>query len=202
LNSFDWTRKNHPNAPDEFRRHLRALVLEPAHILSRDHDIAFIDVLAEGRTMRNLNEFFVRLAIADGVDRKAMHRKFRFLIGTEQKKTSPKTYRWYQDTVSHPWIDQFPRSRLQSFTLPRPMWATIMFGEQRSRNEWNPPWRWDNDSLRRPIRDIKALESLRLSYQLYLAGCSRAGKTQFRTNLNTGTARKESWLRSLIGQLR
>ncbi|MEW5986029.1 MAG: hypothetical protein AB1791_05295 [Chloroflexota bacterium] len=65
-----------------------------------------------------------------------------------------------------------------------------------------PPWRWGDEALLKPPRNVEALDALSLAVALYEAGCSKPMRLEFAGRLAQEPAMKEAWFRSLILELK
>lgn len=200
--SHDIVRGKYPGAVKGFRKQLSSLGLNPACLQSRKRGIAFVDLIMSGNTLGNLHDFLMKISDTEQVDRKSVKRKVRFIVGTEERHTSPNIYRWYQDKSGTPWIREYKPRQLRSFTIDPFLWDHLIYDHQRSLSQWNPPWRWGDTSIEYAHHDKESLESLRLCYDLYTAATSSVHKQSFLRLLQKENSVKYPWFRGLISELK
>jgi len=91
--SHDIVGGKYPGAVKGLRKQLSSLGLNPASLQYRERGIAFIDIIVSGNTLGNLHDFLMKISDAEHIDRESVKRKIRFIAGTMERHTSPKTYR-------------------------------------------------------------------------------------------------------------
>ena len=190
--------RNIPQALPAIHAQLAAAGLAPDHIQRREHPVALVDLVLDGFTFGNLVDLWLDWARSEGIDPAAIRRRLRFIGITEQKKTSPKTWRWQQHAA---WTRQFRPGMIKNISIDYFLW-TYLADQQPKVQPSNPPWRWAADT-REPIHNQKALEALQLALDLYRLGQSPEHRRAFaRLMAREQTAMRAAWFRSLAGEIR
>ncbi|MBN1427499.1 MAG: hypothetical protein JXB07_03885 [Anaerolineae bacterium] len=174
--------------------------LSPEQIIHHPRPIAFIDLVATGKTFGHLAAFLTLWAREQQMNVRALKQKLRFVGITWRSKTSPKTWRWQQHV---PWAGGFPPGHIKNVSIPGLLWS-YWGNEQPKVTSSNPPWRWGTDAMRQPVHTSEHLAALNLAVYLYDRGNSMPERLAMAECLTTTKTpgMRERWYRSLILELR
>ncbi|WP_249350411.1 hypothetical protein [Microbispora sp. H10836] len=190
-----------PLRPHEIRQlrvNLAAAGVSPHALARRRRPIVFADLVHRGYTFTHLYAL-----LRDWIDDEheawdVIRLKLRFLGVTERQKTSPKTWRWWQDCA---WTAELPRSGVTNVSVDRFVWFYLGDHQQKLTASFRRT-RWADETVARPRHDKKTLDAL--AEAVAVAGLGRT--PQVRTALARVMAREpsfgEPWLRSLALELR
>ena len=181
------------------RRHIAALGLAPDQIATRPRPVVLVDLVADGTTLGAVTGALTEWAADERVDVNALRRRIRFVGIVWRRKTSPNTWRWNQHAE---WLEPFGRAVVKNVSIPGTLWDYL--GNKQSKvSRTQPISKWQNDEWRfEPPRDAENLESLRLALRIYNHAGTAQDREQFSRELAEQPAVSESWLRTLIGELR
>ncbi len=180
------------------RQHMTELAMDPGALLARERPVALVDLVAKGLTFGSLADFVTTWSREQRFDVGAMRRKLRFLGITQQKKTSPNTWRWHQHAS---WLQDFPGDAVLNVSVPWHFWD-LLGNTQKKTVLSNPPRRWGEDKLQVPPHYAGNIEALRLAARLYDHGCDPAERARFAAALAGHPNMRSGWLRTLVLELR
>lgn len=177
----DALRSTVPGALEHGREQLDFLDLAPARIIVRPRPIAFVDLVASGATFQHLWELLMDWSSDAHLDQAALKRKLRFIGITEQQQTSPKTWRWHQHAN---WTRDVRPRAIKNVAIASEVWG-YLGNTQTKTTVTNPPWRWGDETMSQPVRDVASLQALRRALYLYDLGNSRDQRQRFASELAT-----------------
>ncbi|MCO7222702.1 hypothetical protein [Pleionea sp. CnH1-48] len=185
-----------PHAYDALKEHFIELELSPNQIISQSNGLCFSDLVAGGNTFQRLFEFLQLWTYEEKQDFPALVRKLSFVGITYMKKNSPNTWRWQQHAD---WVKEHSQLKVKNVSIPWWLWDYL--GNRQSKVAYtNQPESWASKDILMPPRDISNIEALRLAYLIYTLGLEQ--KKGFSEKLSLTQEVKESWLRSLVRDLR
>lgn len=187
----------HPQHLQAFRAYLDSLYLSPQALLQRTYPVAFVDIVARGRTFGNLVRFIYNWTQELTIDWRAIQTKLRLIGLTEQTKTSPKTWRWQQHAE---WVSLLPRQRIRNVSIPAVLFHYLGEAQPKTTSSYHPS-RWGDVSVGEPQYNEKRLEAIKLAVALYDTGRQTGQRLLFRQQLQLLPAIQHRWLRDLILQL-
>jgi hypothetical protein len=196
--SVDDVTREEPAGLAAMREQLQEARLDPLSLVGRARAVAFVDLVDGGSTFGHLHDLLLNSWSQQGADTEAMRRKIRFVGITERTKTSPNTWRWQQHAD---WTNAYPANAIRNVSITPEFWH-YLGNTQLKLTPSNPPWRWADPGLREPPRDDEHLGALRLAVHIYDRGSERSERKLFSQALAEQAAMKESWFRSLVGDLR
>jgi hypothetical protein len=154
------------------KQHFELIGISPRQLLHDKQGICFVDLVSEGFTFDRLYEFVDRWCNDEGIDKRSVWKKIRFIGITMRTKNSPNTYRWYQHTA---WRDRQLKIEAMSISISPKMWR-YMGNTQAKVTPTNRPDSWGSDTLLLPPRDQNNLKALRLAYHIYRLGLQERKK--------------------------
>lgn len=169
------------------------LELDPFHLARRRYPIAFVDVVASGRTFGNLVAFLRQWAAEAGVDWNAARRKIRILGLTRRAKSSPKTWRWQQHIS---WRDLLPRRSIKSIAIPEGLWDYFGNWQEKTTKSYTHA-RWGSNTAAQPDHGEEHLLALRLAVQCFDWGRQKTQRELFARQLSAERAMAYGWFRDL-----
>lgn len=120
--SADELARQHPAELAALHSYFAAERLDPASLAVTTGRVAFVDVVSSGATFATLTDLMRHWSRAAGVDLAAAFHHVAFLGVTEQKKTSPNTWRWWQRP---PWSDLPMKPAAASVSVPYRFWSHV-----------------------------------------------------------------------------
>ena len=183
----------------QFRTNMRELGIDPLRLVSSERTVTFIDLVYEGQTYGNLFRLLRRWIADEGAAWSVARLKIRFVGITEQRKTSPNTWRWYQ---AAPWASELPRRALVGVSLPERVWDYLGNSQPKTTSSF-PVSRWlDENAGRGPYRPKAQPVALAEAVALVAYGRSAEGREALIAAVVKEPTMHEPWLRALITQLR
>ena len=178
------------------RELFRQFRIIPNQLIAGGQHTVFVDLVWTGGTFGNLYEFLIAFAEESRASTKKLGEKIRFLGITERTKTSPNTQRWWQNAE---WSKRLPPSSIINVSIDRSYWGHL--GNNQSKTTLSHyPERWT--SPQGPQHSAEQLQALRFAVYLYELGCTREEREKFCRLMSERTAMKESWFRSLLGEIK
>jgi hypothetical protein len=178
------------------RRVLAEVGVDPHSLARRGRPVTFVDVVHRGPTFTELYAL-LRAWIDD--DRGAwpvIRRKLRFVGVTSRTKISPNTFRWQKHAS---WTSQLPARAVVNVSLDPYVWGYFGNGQTKLTRSYRPElWLADGEG---PRRDEQTRDALAEATALVLYGRSPAGRRALARAMVSEPALRESWLRTLTGQL-
>lgn len=187
----------YPQRLQAFRAYLHSLHLSPQTLAARASPVAFIDIVASGRTFENLIRFIQIWAQELNIDWRAIQAKLGIIGLTEQTKTSPKTWRWQQHAT---WISLLPRQAIRNVSIPAVLFHYLGEAQPKTTSSYHPT-RWGDASIVEPQYTEKRLQAIQLAVTLYDGGQEAEQRQLFRQQLQLLPAMQERWFRDLVLQL-
>ncbi len=192
-------RATYPGAESAMRSYFAKLALDPLSLLRRAHPVAFVDLVGSGSTFGHLVEFLWTWAKDVRADWDSVRGKLLLRGITPEEKTSPNTWRWQQHAS---WVpERISLRSIKNVSAPWRLWDYLGNWQQKTTRSYHPA-RWGDPRVRRPSRESKSLEALRLANALHQLGRCRARREAFLSRLVGLVAMKETWYRRLTGELR
>ncbi|MFC6081734.1 hypothetical protein [Sphaerisporangium aureirubrum] len=187
-----------PHEVRQLRVNLEAMGVCPYRLARRTRPMVFTDLVCDGRTFANLYGL-LRDWIADEREPwEVIRLKLRFLGATSRKRTSPKTWRWWQQAA---WPRDLPRSAVTNVSIPGALWHYL--GD--CQHKITPSFRrtlWDDETVTVPRHDEKATAALAEAAALVELGRTREVRAAMARHLAAEPAFSEPWLRTLTLELR
>ncbi|MFI7040886.1 hypothetical protein ACIBI0_29750 [Microbispora rosea] len=196
--SYRFEEPPRPHEIRQLRANLHAMGVSPHVLARRRRPIVFADLVHRGYTFTHFYEL-----LRDWIDDEheaweVIRLKLRFVGITERGKTSPKTWRWWQDCA---WTAELPRSAVTNVSVDRFFWFYLGDHQKKLTLSFRPT-RWADETVARPRHDEKTLDALTEA----VAVVERGRTPEVRTALARLMAREpsfaEPWLRSLTLELR
>ncbi|MFI6815674.1 hypothetical protein ACIBG7_24940 [Nonomuraea sp. NPDC050328] len=182
----------------QLRVNLAALGVTPSALERRDRPIVFTDLVHSGWTFENLYRVLREWIDDEPAAWQVIRTKMRFLGITQQGKTAPNAWRWWQHA---PWVKELPRRAVTNVSLDSWVWSYL--GDQQSKlaPSFRPP-RWADPTVTIPPRDDKTLDALSEAVTLVDQGRSREVRQALARVMAGEPTFREGWLRSLAHELR
>ncbi|GAA1009921.1 hypothetical protein Aple_022950 [Acrocarpospora pleiomorpha] len=182
----------------QLRINLEAMGISPYGLARRARPIVFADLVYGGHTFTHLYGF-LRDWIADEHETWDVIRlKLRFLGVTARKKTSPSTWRWWQDAD---WTDELPRSAITNVSIPGTLWNYL----GNSQEKIAPSFRrtlWADETVTAPRHSEKVAHALAEAVAYVEQGRSHPTRTAIARHLASEPTFAQPWLRTLALELR
>ncbi len=177
--------------------YLTELGLEPSALSKRPRPVAFVDIVASGRTFGLLLELLHLWSKESNTDWQAVARKIRFVGLTTRTKTSPNTWRWQQQAE---WVERLQPQSIKNVSIPERLFDCLNELPKTS-YQFAEPW-WDEESMMTPSREDEARTALSLAVRLFDLGRSSKVRRWFARRLTGEPAMTEAWFRSLVLELK
>jgi hypothetical protein len=190
--------RRHPEQLAALHAYLAAEHLDPASLASSGKRIVFVDVVSTGATFATLAGLMQHWAQAAGVDFASVLHHVAFLGVTEQRKTSPNTWRWWQRP---PWSELPLTPTAASVSVPYRYWTYSADGETKV----TPSHRlgdWGAPLPAAGIRSAERLSALRRAADLYDLGRSRDERRRLARLLAATPEMREAGVRALALRLK
>lgn len=182
----------------QLRANLEALGITPYGLARRGRSIVFTDLVYGGATFTHLYGL-LRDWISDERETWDVIRlKLRFLGITARKKTSPNTWRWWQNAS---WTGSLPRRAVMSVSVAPRFWSYL--GDEQPK--LTPSFRrtlWADEAVNVPRRDDETLSALAQAVALVELGRSHRVRDDLAHRIAAEPFFTQSWLRSLTLELR
>jgi hypothetical protein len=193
----------HVEPPDaialrNFAGTLELLGAAPSQLAVRRRPAAFVDVVASGRTFAMLFGLLKQLAADEGADWGAALHKLRFVGVTWRDWSGPDTWRWQQHAD---WVSELRPGAVKNVSAPY-RFATYLAADVPKSSRAFQPADWTDESVLQPLHDEEALLALRLAHYLFQVGMEAGARRYFVAELRRQPAVKESWCRSLSGEVK
>jgi hypothetical protein len=104
------------------RTYLQHIGLHPHGIATRVRPVAFIDLVSTGDTFGPLVTFLRTWTREIGYDWNAVNRRIRLIGITQKIKTTPKTWRWQQQS---PWVSFLHSESIKNVSIPYELWQYL-----------------------------------------------------------------------------
>lgn len=181
---------------EALKEHCIDIGISPNHIISEPHGICFCDLVAYGGTFKNLFEFLNKPAVELRSDLPAIISKLGFIGITERKKNSPNTWRWQQNAE---WVKDNKKLTVKNVSISWELW-NYLGNLQVKVTKSNYPKKWDSEEIMLPPREEGNINALKQAFEIYNLG--REQKKVFAESLSSLQELKESWVRSLVNELK
>lgn len=185
-------RKKRPKSYAAMQYQFEAFNLDPRSLIMRKHPIAFVDIVCDGTTLRNLSDFILFWAKREAPDYPAVKRKIIFIGLTWQRRTSLKNL---------PWVKKYSRKAIKTVPVPGRFWDYIG-NKQKKVEDSNWPLYWGSFKIRQPSYKSERLQALRLAHRLYNLGTDKKEKLAFIKALAEQKALQEKWIRELVQEIK
>lgn len=189
--------KEYPQAIPAMRAYLHSLGLSPQEIATRDHPVAFVDLVDSGDTFSRLIMLLHRWCKEIRFDWNAVQRRIRLVGITLRTHNSPNTWRWQQHAE---WVSLLETDAVKNVSIDRHFWSELG-GTQHKLTPSYRPAHWGQEELARPTHSDEHIDALRYAFTLFMRGQSREDRNQLITLLGQQPAVKEAWLRHLMQEL-
>lgn len=189
-------RAEDPAAYAALKEHFRSLGIDPRSLLAGGAPVSLVDLVHSGGTFGELMGFYGGWCAETGEDPRGLVAKLGFLGILIRKKTSPNTWRWWQNLG---WVREYRVREIRNVTVSRRFWC-YLGNDQPKVSPAYPPDEWGDPARARPPREEEHLAALRLAHGLFRRGV--AERREFAGRLARLPAMKEAWLRGLVGELR
>ncbi|MEW5962494.1 MAG: hypothetical protein AB1749_02940 [Pseudomonadota bacterium] len=188
----------HPQELAALHAYLAAERLDPAALASGGRRVAFVDVVSSGATFATLAGLMHHWSRAAGVDFSAVLHHIAFLGVTEQRRTSPNTWRWWQRP---PWSELAMKPATASTSVPYRFWAHVADGEAKV----TPSHRlgdWGAPLPAAGMRNAEHMSALRRAADLYDLGRTCDERRRLARLLAAAPEMREEGVRSLARRLK
>ncbi|MER6951286.1 hypothetical protein ABT294_45450 [Nonomuraea sp. NPDC000554] len=182
----------------QLRANLSALGVTPHGLARRKRPIVFTDLVHGGWTFTHLYDDLRGWVDDEREDWHVIRLKLRFLGITARGKTSPNTWRWWQDPS---WTADLPRRAIINVSLVPWLWH--YFGDRQ--HKLTPSFRrtrWADDSVARPARDEHTLTALTEAVAIVTRGRTPEVRTALAQRISAERTFSQPWLRTLALELR
>nr|WP_260408568.1 hypothetical protein [Planomonospora venezuelensis] len=177
---------------------LEGLGITPYGLARRRRPVVFADLVYGGATFANLYGL-LRDWIGDERENWDVIRlKLRFLGITSRRKSSPNTWRWWQEAS---WTGDLPRRAVAGVSVEPWLWS-YLGNEQHKITPSFPRALWSDEAAAVPRRDEEALSALARAAGLVERGRGRKAREALARRVAAEPAFAEPWLRSLVLELR
>ncbi|MEV6968013.1 hypothetical protein AB0M47_23170 [Hamadaea sp. NPDC051192] len=187
-----------PDQTAQFRTNMEKLGITPAALATRQRPVTFVDLVYRGQTFENLFRLLRAWINEEAISWPVVRTKLRFVGITERTKTSPNTWRWYQAAT---WAPQLPRAALTSVSLDRWVWSYLGNSQPKTSQSF-PVAAWLDEDLATPARDPQAVAALAEAVAVVAYGRSSEGRNALADAITSEPTMRESWLRTLVIDLR
>ena len=181
----------------ELAPYLTELELDPETLSRRSRPVAFVDIVARGRTFGMILELLHLWCKEVGADWRAITQRIRFVGLTARTKTSPNTRRWQQHAE---WVSRLRPRAIKNVSIPEMLFDSLNL-VPKTNYQFAQGW-WDQESYAQPRRDEEARLALALAVHLFDLGTSADVRRRFARALAAEPAMTESWFRSLTLELK
>lgn len=178
--------------------YLAAEHLDPAALAAGRGRTAFVDVVSSGATFATLADLIRLWSTDSGVDYGAVLDHLTFLGVTEQRQTSPNTWRWWQRP---PWSDLPMRPTVASVSAPYRFWTHVADRETKV----TPSHRlqhWAEPLPASALRLGEHLSALRRAVDLYDLARTRSERLRLARHLADMPEMRDSAVRALALRLK
>ncbi|MBG0818855.1 hypothetical protein [Planomonospora sp. ID82291] len=182
----------------QLRANLAAVGITPHGLARRKRPIVLTDLVYGGATFTHLYGLLHDWIRDERETWDVIRLKLRFLGITSRKKTSPNTWRWWQNA---PWTGSLPRRAVTSVSVEPWLW-NYLGNEQ---HKLTPSFRrtlWADEAVAVPCRDDETLGALAQAVALVELGRSRRVRDDLARRISAEPSFTQAWLRSLTLELR
>jgi hypothetical protein len=191
-------RDQFPEAIPKLRQFLTHLRFDPEQLARRARPVTFIDIVYHGRTFEFLITLLHSWCLETGSDWRAVRRKIRIIGMTERQKTSPKTWRWQQQSD---WVNLLEPNAIKNVSTPALFWRYLGDYESKMSVQFVPA-RWSDPKVKLPKYDRDTLRALRNAVSLFDAGREKPARLRFARQLARQPAMEHAWFRDLMLELK
>lgn len=182
----------------ELKNYFIAYQLDPRSILNRKRSLAFVDLVYSGATFYSLTLFLKDWTEELGLDWIVVRKRIRFIGILEQRKTSPNTRRWQQQSR---WKDLFPASQVKNVSITWPLWDYLGNSQHKSTVSFTEDL-WGKEEALSPKRNISTLSGLESALFWFESGCTKDKKLEFSEELAHQAEMKSESVRKIVSALR
>ncbi|WP_200926297.1 hypothetical protein [Sphaerimonospora mesophila] len=182
----------------QMRANLEAMGLSPRRLARRRRPLVLADLVYAGYTFTHLYGFLREWIDEERESWDVIRLKLRFLGITARRKTSPKTWRWWQDAA---WTADLPRRNITNVSIHPYAWSYL--GDHQ--HKLTPSFRrtrWADEAVTMPRHDDKTLDALAEAVALVERGGTSAVRTRIARQMVEEPSFAQPWLRSLVLELR
>lgn len=187
-----------PAEIDALLAYMRAEGLAPPDIEAARGGVTFIDVVSTGATFGILTGLLRLAARRSCADWHAIERQIGFVGVVDERKTSPKTWRWWQHEA---WVADLKTRRISNVSIPGPMWGFLGNNDEKATPS-HGLLRWRDPRAAVPSRDEHHLKGLRFAVANYDRGLTREERGRFADAVARLPEMRHAWLRRLVVALR
>lgn len=185
-----------PGSYKALKNHYTMLGIAPAQVISNPQGVCICDLVSSGATYENIFKFMQIWAGEDKCDFTGVTRKLSFLGITGKTKNSPNTWRWQQNAD---WVKENNKLTVKNVSIPQELWD-YLGNRQEKVSRTNKPESWGGDEIMLPPREHENIKALKQAYGIFCLGVEQ--RWAFSEKLASTQEFKESWLRSLVNELR
>lgn len=182
----------------ELKSYFIATKLDPRSILERKRPVAFIDLVYSGATFYSIILFLKDWTEELGLDWIVVRKKIRFIGIVEQKKTSPKTVRWQQQSR---FKGLFPASQVKNVSIQWGFWDFLGNNQHKSTESFTDEL-WGNENASSPTRNISTLVGLQSALFWFELGCTKEKRHEFSNLLVKQPEMKNESVRGIVISIR
>lgn len=193
---FAQIRHESPEAFAALREHATLVAIDPTSILKSRHGVCLVDLVASGSTFGQLLVFLVDWGKEIGIVAEQLIAKIHFVGITQERHTSPNTFRWQQNAE---WVETHRVRNIKNVSIPLRLWD-LLGNRDAKVTPSNDPRRWTEETALGPSRTEATLGALQTAYQLYCLGLDE--RRGFGRKLAGSEASEHAWARTLLSELR
>ncbi len=186
-----------PREVKQWRVNCAAHGLTPGAIARAGRPVTLCDLVYEGRTFADIYHLLRAWVQDEREPWNVVRRKLRFIGIVRRGKTSPNTWRWHQAAS---WTRELPPSAVVNVSLEPWTWSYLGDYQPKltasfTRNRWAEP-------ETAPDRSAATRRALHEAERLTDYARSRQGRADLVRHLVHESAFRQSWLRTLVSELR
>lgn len=180
------------------RTNLTAAGLSPNHLARGRRPTVFVDLVHSGHTFAGLYGQLRGWIDDEREGWDVIRRKLRFVGITWREKTSPNTWRWQQNAT---WAAELPANAIRNVALSGNVWS--YFGNHQPKlTQSFHRMRWADERVQAPEHADKSRQALAEAVAVVQAGHAESTRDLLVKHLTAEPAMSETWLRTLVTQLR
>ena len=180
------------------RANFTASGLDPTSLAHGRGPVAFVDLVAEGFTFTNLYRLLRPWVEQERAQWDVIRRKLHFVGITIRRETSPKTWRWHQDSE---WTRDLPASAIRNISLDSTVWYYLGNSQTKLTRSFGPS-RWTSVEADGPRHDDMTRDALAEAVALVTYGRTTAARAALVGAMAADPSFSQAWLRNLAIEMR
>jgi hypothetical protein len=185
--------ETHPISFQSLRQYFEEIEINPIQIKSNKLPTSFVDVVSEGGTYEQIFTFLSDWSDEIKNDSLAMNKKLRFTGITLQKKSSPHTWRWQQQSE---WTKCLRSSNIKNVSMEYGFWDYLANSQSKLTKSFRPKM-WQSDEPKSPIHSEETIRAINEAHCLFQTAKTRDERLKFAKELSNRKVLKFDWLRKL-----